>query len=294
MFVSIRDNMVAHGMFKTPAEGMRHLGVEAVEIALGADFSVLKMDSTGTIQLESDEDAAAYRKHLEGLGIKPWCFLTARDFSAGEQAENIAWVSRAVELADIMGMPVVRIDSAMSRERELLFEERVRLFAEGLGGVLDRTKGIGVAMGIENHGYQGNNLAFQLNVYKTVGSDRLGATMDTGNFYWRGYPLSEVYGILNILAPYTKHTHLKNINYPKDLRETMREGGWEYGTYVSPLEEGDIDHAKVLRLLADAGYDGDICIEDESLGKFDTPEEQIAVLERDVAHVKGIIQDIEK
>jgi len=147
-------------------------------------------------------------------------------------------------------------------------------------------------MGIENHGFQGNNLAFQLNVYKAVGSDRLGSTMDTGNFYWRGYPLSEVYGILRILGPYTKHTHLKNINYPEETRETMREAGWEYDTYVSPLDEGDIDHAKVLRILADAGYDGDVCIEDESLGHYKSAEERIAVLERDVAHVKQIIKAV--
>ena len=145
-------------------------------------------------------------------------------------------------------------------------------------------------MGIENHGFQGNNLAFQLNVYKVVGSDRLGSTMDTGNFYWRGYPLSEVYGILTILAPYTKHTHLKNIKYPAELRETTREAGWEYGAYCCPLEEGDIDHGKVLQILKAGGYTGDVCIEDESVGKFPTVQERIAVLERDVAHVKSIIQ----
>ena len=118
--------------------------------------------------------------------------------------------------------------------------------------------------------------------------------MDTGNFYWRGYPLSEVYGILRILAPYTKHTHLKNIKYPEDQREITREAGWEYGTYVSPLDEGDIDHAKVLELLAEAGYDEDICIEDESLGHCKTPEERIAVLERDVAHCTAIIENLNR
>jgi len=104
-------------------------------------------------------------------------------------------------------------------------------------------------MGIENHGFQGNNLAFQLSVYKQVGSKRLGSTLDTGNFYWRGYPLSEVYGILEIMAPYAKHTHLKNIKYPEELREKTREAGWEYEKYVAPLDEGDIDHALVLRFL---------------------------------------------
>ena len=128
-------------------------------------------------------------------------------------------------------------------------------------------------------------------MYQKVGSERLGSTMDTGNFYWRGYPLSEVYGILRILAPYTKHTHLKNIKYPEEVREETREAGWEYGQFVSPLDEGDIDHSVVLEILARAGYTGDICIEDESMHHY-SPEEQIQVMERDVAHVKAIIDAV--
>ena len=128
-------------------------------------------------------------------------------------------------------------------------------------------------------------------MYQQVGSDRLGSTLDTGNFYWRGYPLSEVYGILRVLAPYSKHTHVKNINYPEDKREMVREAGWEYTTYFSPLDEGDIDIAKVVKMLVDAGYTGDICIEDESIGKCKSPEERVAVLERDVAHIRKIIED---
>lgn len=292
MYISIRDCMVATGDFGTPLEGMRHLGIDAVELALDSNFTALAMDSTQRVPLHSAEAANDFRKHLDGIGIVPCGFLTACDFSAGNREDNVRWVTRAIELADAMGMPVVRIDSAMSRERELDFGERVAIFSDGLGEALRRTSGSKVALGIENHGYQGNNLAFQLNVYMTVGSDRLGATMDTGNFYWRGYPLSEVYGILRVLAPYAKHTHLKNIRYPEETRETMREAGWEYERYVAPLDEGDIDHARVLGLLAAASYQGDICIEDESLGHFKTPQERIAVLDRDAAHVKAIIAAI--
>ncbi|HNZ19713.1 MAG TPA: TIM barrel protein [Candidatus Hydrogenedentes bacterium] len=292
MYLSIRDAMVAGDEFPSPIAGLRHLAVEAVEVRLSQEYQVYAMDSKEMITLASDEDAAAYRKHLDGLGIRACCFMTAKDFSTGDRESNAAWVARAIELADIMGMSVVRIDSAMSKERELDFEKRVQLFAEGLGGALERTAGSKVALGIENHGFQGNNLAFQLNVYQTVNSDRLGATMDTGNFYWRGYPLSEVYGILRILAPYAKHTHAKNINYPEDQREITREPGWEYARYACPLDEGNISHAKVLRMLADAGYDGDVCIENESLGHYKTPGERIEVLERDVAHCRAIIQDL--
>ncbi len=289
MYLSIRDAMVSGGEFSSPAAGFKHLGVSAVEIELQNDFSVFSMESLERVVLGSDEDAKAYRGHLANLRIEPCCFLTACDWSAGEQEDNIRWVARAVELADLLGMPSIRIDSAMTRERELPFGERVAIFADGLSAVLERTAGSKVTLGIENHGYQGNNLAFLLNVFQRVNSLRLGSTMDTGNFYWRGYPLSEVYGILKILAPYARHTHLKNIRYPECVREDIREAGWKYGVYVAPLDEGDIQHAEVIQILAEAGYAGDICIEDESLGHYDTPEARIAVLERDVAHVRNLL-----
>ncbi len=288
MFCSIRDCMLTD-TFPTPCAGLRHLNVDAVEIELTRSFEVLSMDSTEKVALRSDEDALAYRKHLDSLDIQPVSFLTACDFSAGSFEDNVAWVTRAMELAAILGMDNLRIDSAMAREMDLDFGARVTLFADGLGETLRRTAGLSVAMGIENHGFQGNNLAFLLNVFQRVGSKRLGLTMDTGNFYWRGYPLSEVYGILAVLAPYAKHTHLKNIHYPAEMRERTREAGWEYGTYVSPLDEGDVDHARVLGLLHAAGYAGDICIEDESLGKYPEGDARVKILERDVAHVKGLL-----
>ena len=69
----------------------------------------------------------------------------------------------------------------------------------------------------------------------------------------------------------------------------MREGGWKYEEYVAPLYEGDIDHAVVLGLLQEAGYTGDVCIEDESLSHFEEGTARVAVLEKDVAYVKALI-----
>ncbi len=292
MYVSVRDGMVGANVFPTPIEGLKHLGVDAVELNLGRDFSVQPLDAKEKVILKTDEDAKAFRQNTEKLGVKICSVLTACDFSAGDMESNTAWIARAIEIADLLGASSVRIDSAMAKERELDFEARVKLFSEGLGGALQRTANSNVTLGIENHGFQGNNLAFLLNVFQLVGSDRLGSTLDTGNFYWRGYPLSEVYGILRVLAPHTKHTHVKNINYPEDQREVMREAGWKYDVYFAPLDEGNISIAKVVDILAKAGYKGDICIEDESIAKCKTREERIAVLERDVACIKKAIAEV--
>jgi len=288
MYVAIRDCMVRVKEFETPLEGFRFLGVDATEVELTRKFEVCAMHSKETLVLDSDQDASDYARHLKELNIRPTAFLTACDFSQGDMNDNVAWIARAVELASLLGMPAIRIDSAMKRERELTFGERVDIFAKGLAAVLERTAGVNVAMGIENHGFQGNNLAFLLNVFKQVGSERLGSTLDTGNFYWRGYPLSEVYGILRVLAPHAKHTHIKNINYPEDQREIMREAGWEYGKYFALIPDGDIDHAKVLEILAEAGYTGDVCLEDESLERF-KGEERRQALKKDVDYLKQIV-----
>ncbi len=290
MYVSVRDVFLGTNAFPTPIEGLRELGVTALEVNLGKDYGIRAIDSTNKLFITSNDDAKAFRKTADKLGIKICGVLTACDFSTGNMESNTAFIARSIEIADIMGAPAVRIDSAMSKEKKLNFEERVQIFAEGLGGALKKTANSKVTLGIENHGFQGNNLAFLLNVFLVVGSDRLGSTLDTGNFYWRGYPLSEVYGILRVLAPYAKHTHVKNINYPAEQREVMREAGWEYGKYNCALEEGDIDIAKVCGILAKVGYKGDICIEDESIGKCKTPEERVALLKRNVAHIRNCIQ----
>lgn len=291
LFVSIRDYYIGAKYFDTPVEGLKQLGIDAIEMELSRDFKVNALDKSEKVELKSDEDVKAFRKHAEELGVRIWAVMTACDFSAGNQEDNIAWIARAIEIADLLGANTVRIDSAMKKERELSFGDRVNLFVEGLGGALKKTEGSKVTLGIENHGFQGNNLAFLLNVYKQVGSDRLGSTLDFGNFYWRGYPLSEVYGILNLLAPHAKHTHVKNINYPEDKREITREAGWEYGTYFCPIEEGDIDVAKVVGMLLKSGYKGDICLEDESVEKCKTREDKVDVLKRDVAHLKKVIAE---
>lgn len=291
LFVSIRDAYVGPEEFPSIVEGLRHLGLDAIELNLGKDYSVSALDSQDRVTLDSDDAVKQYRRRADELGVKIWAVMTARDFSVGDMAENAGYIARAIEIADLLGAAAVRIDSAMSKERELSFETRVKLFAEGLGGALQKTPSSKVTLGIENHGFQGNNLAFLLNTFLQVGSDRLGSTMDVGNFYWRGYPLSEVYGILNLLAPHAKHTHVKSIHYPEDQREVTREAGWEYGKYFSPFDEGDIDLAKVVSLLLKAGYKGDLCIEDESVSKCKTREERVAVLERDVASLRKAIAE---
>ena len=293
MYLSIRDAMIAGGEFRTPVAGLRHLKIDAVELNLDDDFMVMSLDGGDPYTLFSETEAEAYRAYLDGLGVRCCALLTSRDLSSATREQNVQWFCRAIAIAQSLGADAVRVDSVMhQREAELSFGDRVEIFRSTLSEVLLQTSGSRVSLALENHGILGNNLAYLLNILESVDSERIGLTIDTANFYWRGYPLGEVYGILKLLARCARHTHAKNIAYPADKREITRDIGWEYGTYMCPLDEGDIDHGQVLRMLAGAGYRGDVCIENESLERFEAGAARIAILERDAAHIRELIASI--
>ena len=151
--------------------------------------------------------------------------------------------------------------------------------------MVELTADIGVSLGVENHGPHANDPAFLDEVFAAIENPRLGLTLDTGNFYWFGHPLSDVYRIIERYASRAKHTHVKNINYPPDLAGQRRPVGLDYGKYCCPLDEGNLDLRRVVDILRRGGYAGDLCVEDESLFKY-PPEQRAEVLRRDVRAVR--------
>ena len=182
-------------------------------------------------------------------------------------------------------MKVIRLDvvpRALSRDAFLPFAIKAcqQLCALVEGGP--------VRYGIENHGNTTNDPAFLDRLFEGVGSKHLGLTLDPCNFYWYGHPLGSLY---EIYAKYARafHTHCKNIRYPEDRREVRRPMGWEYARYTCPVGEGDIDYGKVVRLLREAGYAGDLCLENECLEKFPATERG-SVLKREIATLRQVAE----
>ena len=83
------------------------------------------------------------------------------------------------------------------------------------------------------------------------------------------------------------HTHCKSIRYPDDKKNVRREIGWEYAKYNCPIYEGDLDFKLIVQILRKANYRGDLCVEDESLGKY--PENERAdIIRKEIALLKGL------
>lgn len=289
MFVSIRDDVVLHGGFRSVADGLKFLELEAVEVNVRRDLTVRSLtENQLSFRLDHDKGLSDFERELSNKGIRVCAFLLGNDFGKPDVDDQILWMTKTVEVAHRLGVPVVRVDAVVSGWEKMGMEKAVKLFAENVKRVLDATENTSVELGIENHGALGNRPEFLQAVFEAVGSQRLGLTLDTGNFYWFGHPLSRVYEIMQQFATKVKHTHIKNISYPQELREQKRQIGYEYGKFVSPIPDGDIDHSRVVAILQAAGYKGDLCVEDESLGKF-ALNERPQVLRRDVDYLKALI-----
>jgi sugar phosphate isomerase/epimerase len=289
MYASIRDATVIDGGYPIVAEGLKALGVDAIEAEFNDECAVRDLNTTdGWISIATPEGVAQYKKHLEKNGVRVSAFLLANDLNNDDMKAEIEWSAVAIRAAYALGIKAVRIDSAMSGQQELPFDERVQKFVDGIKAIIAETSDTPVDMGIENHGFQGNDPNFLHGVFDGVGSDRIGMTLDTGNFYWRGHPMDKTLRVIEEFAPLAKHTHVKNINYPEEMRNIEREMGWEYGKYVSPIPEGDVDHNIVVGFLKAAGYDRDLCCEDESLGKFETVAEKNRIVKADVDYLKQL------
>jgi sugar phosphate isomerase/epimerase len=292
MIVGIGEYSLRNGGYPTLAEGLRALEIASVEVGYDRDGTARSLTESGErIDLGSPEGQRRYASERDSVGTQISALMLAQNFNAPDLEAEIAWVCGAIRAAEALAIPAVRIDGAMRGEAELTLDQRVERFVQCLSRVVRETASSPVVMGIENHGRFGNDPAFLERTVQGVDSSRLGLTLDVGNLYWFGLPLSELYRLYEQFAPHVKHTHVKNIAYPPELREQRREIGYQYGQYSAPLDEGDIDLARAFTILRRGGYDGDVTIEDESIGRLPA-EERHAILRRDADHLRAVIRSL--
>lgn len=290
MYVAIRDGQL---VYAPPAEGpfeaMKLVGVNSVEVSVTPELRTTGFTGKRGEPFDLNSDLEELATECRKRGVSVCGLLMANRFEQDEAAQT-EWLVKTIRAAHALGPSAgepaaVRID-VVARETEP--EQFLDKAAGIIRRALEETGDTGVPLGVENHGRTSNRVEFLRDLFNAVESDRFGLTLDTGNFYWYGYPLSRVYEIMEEFAPRVKHTHVKNIAYPEEVREETREPGWEYGRYVSPVPDGDIDHGRVARILGAAGYTGPLALEDESYGHFDEAT-RTANLLRNVEHLKSVV-----
>lgn len=265
---------------------MEAVGAEGMEVRLTIDGKCVFLYGDGReFSIATPEDVKVLAERQRHAAGKITAFCLGNQFDKDTEAE-VAFTIKTARVAAELGVPALRIDLMPHRLRddEPAF---LKLAVQVVRRILAETADTNVRFGVENHGGTTNKVEFLRDLFVGVGSDRFGLTLDTGNFYWFGYPLSRLYDIYAEFAATACHTHCKSICYPWDQRDKQRPMGFEYGKYCCPIDKGDIDFTKVAGILKAKGYRGDLCIENESLGKF-PPEQVPEVLARELAYLKKV------
>lgn len=296
MYLSIRDVILKQltesiGDRGNLLNGLKFLGLKALELEFFKDGTVFLLSPEGKFSkadLFNPSQRDLLIEQLDRNQIRVSTLLMHNDFGNPSLTEEVDWILRCAEGSKLLKVQTIRLDPVM-HQGGLSIKEAAERAVEVLERVLIALPSTDeVSFGLENHGEYSNNPEFFRIVFSALKDNRIGITLDSGNFYWYGLPLNRVYQLFSELAPYTKHTHIKNINYPAHMRERRRGIGYGYEKYVAPIYEGDIDHRRLVEPLKKTGYPGDLCIEDESLGKFPM-REWPEILKKDVKHLEGML-----
>jgi len=295
MYAGVRDDTVKWlgkrlGL-KDFLDALDKLNVFGVEVYVDrslkvANYSALGASPDARFDLSAQKDRREFVEGLRAHKAKVSAILIENDFGREDLGQEVKWMVDAASLAPELGTTLVRINSVMSPDPRVPESEYVRRTASAIKDALRQTEG--VCFAIENHGVLGNKRDFLRAVLGEVGSERVGLTLDTGNFYWSGYPLTTVYGLVEEFSVLTMHTHIKNLSFSPEQREKTRDWCRDWPKEARPIYEGDIEYEKVLATLKRAGYDGDVTLEDESLSNYPT-EKAIEVLNKDAKYLNDLL-----
>jgi sugar phosphate isomerase/epimerase len=281
---AVRDGMLRYTGEKDSWSALKLIGAEGVEVDVQEDLALPALRHVaGKYCLATDAGIEQLRKDAATAGRRITAFCLRNCFEERPEVE-IKLCAQVARIAQALGVPAIRLDVV---PKQLARPEFLKLAIRTLGKVVAASESTGVAWAVENHGNTTNDPAFLRPLFAGVGSQRLGLTLDTGNFYWFGSPLSKVYELYEAFAPRVFHTHIKSIRYPAEWREKQRPVGWKYDDCESAIDRGDIDFARVVAILRKAGYKNDLCIENEFLGKL-SPAQTVETLTRELQYLKRL------
>lgn len=290
MFLSIRDFTVKWVGYDTVFDGLKDLGIPSFELFVSRELKVESYLDMGYVtelgfDVSSKESRETLKRRLREAKLSVCAILVENDFSSEDLGREVDYILSAVKVASELEVSVVRINAVMHPLPGYDLEKHVKRVADAVGMCMDSCRDLSVSLAVENHGVIANKREFLRSLFQTIDDEHLGLTLDTGNFYWFGYPLSEVYNIVEEFSSKVKHTHVKNATVKPDKRETFRKPG---DVEMAPLYKGDIDLERIVKTLRKTGYDYDLTIEDESLGTF-KDKERLTVLKKDVEFIRKLI-----
>lgn len=223
---------------------------------------------------DQPELADAVREHAAKVGIALSNYSMPANFvQEGEEAfeAEMARVKRHVDTVYRLGMKHMRHDvTAFTLPPEKhgidYLENNLDQIVEGSRIIADYAAQYGITTTIENHGVSVQASDRVQRVLQAVNRPNFKTTLDIGNFLC--VDEQPLVGVARNL-PYASLVHVKDF-YIRPFDQNPGGGDWfrsSHGNYLrgSIFGQGDIDVRRVLRLIKESGYDGDITLEFEGM-----------------------------
>jgi len=272
--------------FEESLAKVKELGLDGFELYNPSFYNRI---FKGTLSLKN-ENLSNLIATVESYGLKIISVNAGNNFVQPDQAmykKQIYGIKECIDIAAEVGCNIVRVFGG-EPIKGISPNKCLRFIIDGLKAVISYAEKRDIYLALENHGKITNNVDLLMTILDRVGSEHLKLNIDTGNFYWFGYKLSEVDDILKRLAPLAIHTHMKN-GTTERKEERRRIGELKF----TPLYEGDINLQNFIKLLKENNYKGAISIEDEFEGWTTLPlNEVMKVLKRDVEYLRGIMRNL--
>lgn len=242
---------IAKGAMDVPkflAESKR-LGFKAVELLASWTSTPEQMKQTKKLAADSGLKICSYGVHNNFA-------VTGADLDA-----QVAAVKTGIENAVSLGAPLVRVFGGNAQEG-LAVDKALDMIVDGFRKVMKDAEDANVTLALENHGRLSCTSQHVMKIIKGVGSPRMKATMDIGNFMIADEdPVSAARN----LAKETAHVHVKDHRWEGVTADPPQVYVSIAGKKLWPevVGKGKIDFANIFKILKDAGYKGYLSLEYE-------------------------------
>jgi len=198
-------------------------------------------------------------------------------------AANLVMAKRMMEVANIFGAPMLRINfSKFDSLRP--YPESFKRELDDYAKVVGAAKAYNVKPLIEIH--MGNITPSASAAYRFVSNfqpSEVGVIHDAGNMVYEGF--EDYKNGIELLGPYLAHVHVKNSMPVSEPSQGPVRLKWK--TVFAPFRKGQVDFTALLGALKKAGYGGWLSVED-----FSTELPQEERLKDDIAFLREILSSL--
>lgn len=234
-----------------------------------------------------DEEACAreIRALCEELGLEIAAYTVGANFLSDDVEKEKAKLRHCIDIASILGAPVLRHDAAFSLKKlpRYGWREGIVDMAPHIREITEYAAERGIRTCTENHGfiYQAPERVEQL--IRSVDHPNYGWLIDVGNFLCADADPAEA---VTIAAPYAFHVHVKDFLFKSGM-EILPEGFFSTtgGNYLrgTVIGHGVVPVPKCINILKKAGYEGYVSIEFEGL------EQNLKALEMGYTYLRRLM-----